>query len=85
MSNLSITSQWNDEINQVEPGELISAGPNGNANSATRQLAENIWYLKNIIDSKTGVAIQNATNTDDLIIKFNALLASLREAGIIVK
>ena len=25
MSNLSITSQWNDEINQVEPGELISA------------------------------------------------------------
>ena len=85
MSNLSITSQWNDEINQVEPGELISAGPNGNANLAARQLAENIWYLKNIIDSKTGVAVQNATNTDDLIIKFNALLASLREAGIIVK
>lgn len=85
MSNLSITPQWNDEINQVEPGELISAGPNGNANLATRQLAENIWYLKNIIDSKTGVAVQNAINIDDLLIKFNLLLSSLRDAGIIAK
>ena len=85
MSSLSITPQWNDEINQVEPGELISAGPNGNANLAPRQLAENIWYLKNIIDSKTGVAVQNAINIDDLLIKFNLLLSSLREAGIIVK
>jgi hypothetical protein len=85
MSNLSITPQWNDEINQVEPGELISAGPTGNANLATRQLAENIWYLKNIIDSKTGVAVQNAINIDDLLIKFNLLLSSLRDAGIIAK
>jgi hypothetical protein len=85
MSNLSITPQWNDEINQVEPGELISAGPNGNANLATRQLAENIWYLKNIIDSKTGVTVQNAINIDDLLIKFNLLLSSLRDAGIIAK
>ena len=85
MSNLSITPQWNDEINQVEPGELISAGPNGSANLATRQLAENIWYLKNIIDSKTGVTVQNAINTDDLLIKFNLLLSSLRDAGIIAK
>ena len=38
MSSLSITSRWNEEINQVEPGELISAGPNGNANLATSQL-----------------------------------------------
>ena len=53
MSNLSITPQWNDEINQVEPGELISAGPNGNANLATRQLAENIWYIRDIINAKT--------------------------------
>ena len=52
MSNLSITPQWNDEINQVEPGELISAGPNGNANLATRQLAENIWYLRDDLNSK---------------------------------
>jgi hypothetical protein len=85
MSNLSITPQWNDEINQVEPGELISAGPTGNANLATRQLAENIWYLKNIIDSKTGVTVQNAINIDDLLIKFNLLLSSLRDAGIIAK
>ena len=85
MSNLSITPQWNDEINQVEPGELISAGPNGNANLATRQLAENIWYLKNIIDSKTGANVQNAINIDDLLIKFNLLLSSLRDAGIIAK
>ena len=85
MSNLSITPQWNDEINQVDPGELISAGPNGNANLATRQLAENIWYLKNIIDSKTGVTVQNAINIDDLLIKFNLLLSSLRDAGIIAK
>ena len=85
MSSLSITPQWNNEINQVEPGELISAGPNGNANLATRQLAENIWYLKNIIDSKTGVTVQNAINNDDLLIKFNLLLSSLRDAGIIAK
>ena len=85
MSNLTVNPKWNDEINQVENGEPITGGALGNANIASRQLAENIWYLKNIIDSKTGVAVQNATNTDDLIIKFNALLASLREAGIIVK
>ena len=52
MSSLSITPQWNDEINQVEPGELISAGPNGNANLAARQLAENIWYLRDDLNSK---------------------------------
>ena len=85
MSNIVFTPKWNLSINQVEVYEPITGGPNGNANLATRQLAENIWYLKNIIDSKTGVTVQNAINIDDLLIKFNLLLSSLRDAGIIAK
>ena len=46
MSNLVLTPKWNTSINQVENGELISGGPDGNANLATKQLAENIWFLK---------------------------------------
>ena len=46
MSSLTINPKWNDEINQVENGEPITGGALGNANIASRQLAENIWYLK---------------------------------------
>ena len=46
MSNLNIKPKWNPVINQVEMGEEISGGPNGNANIATRQLAENIFWLR---------------------------------------
>ena len=37
---------WNPYIDQVEIGEEISGGEFGIANQATRQLAENVFYLK---------------------------------------
>lgn len=37
---------WNPFIDQVEIGEEISGGEFGVANQATRQLAENVFYLK---------------------------------------
>jgi len=48
MSNLTLptTPKWNENINQVETNESILGGANGNANLATRQLAENILWLK---------------------------------------
>jgi hypothetical protein len=51
MSNLVLNPKWNSSINQVENGELISGGPDGNANLATKQLAENIWFLKDKVDN----------------------------------
>jgi hypothetical protein len=46
MSSLTINPKWNSEINQVENGEPITGGVLGNANLASRQLGENIFYLK---------------------------------------
>ena len=46
MSNLNLTAQWHDNINQVDVTEPIVGGDGGNANLATRQLAENILWLK---------------------------------------
>jgi hypothetical protein len=46
MSSLTINPKWNTEINQVENGEPITGGALGNANLASRQLGENIFYLK---------------------------------------
>ena len=47
MSDLSFTPRWNNGINQLENGEPISGGVAGNANIATRQLAENVFFLRN--------------------------------------
>lgn len=49
MSNLTIHPQWHDTINQVEQDEYITGGPDGNANLATRQLAENLFWLKDFV------------------------------------
>lgn len=49
MGNLTITPQWHDTINQVETDEFILGGADGNANLATRQLAENLFWLKNYV------------------------------------
>ena len=46
MTNLALTAQWHDAINQVETSDDIVGGANGNANLATKQLAENILWLK---------------------------------------
>ena len=54
MADLTITPKWNTAINMVENGQVISGGVNGNANIATRQLGENIFFLfdaMNIIQS----------------------------------
>lgn len=52
MSNLTITPTWHDSINQVETNEAITGGASGNANLATKQLAENIFWLKQQFDEK---------------------------------
>lgn len=49
MSNLTINPQWHDAINQVETDEFITGGADGNANLATRQLAENLFWLKDYV------------------------------------
>ena len=49
MSNIVFTPKWNLSINQVEVYEPITGGANGNANLASKQLAENVFYLKNEI------------------------------------
>lgn len=59
MSHLQVVSKWNDNINQVETTEPIMGGPNGNANLATRQLAENLFWLKNKVE---GIPISTATD-----------------------
>lgn len=51
MSNLSLTAQWHDDINQVETTEKILGGASGNANLATKQLAENILWLKEFMQA----------------------------------
>ena len=52
MSNLAIKPQWHDEINQVETNEVIMGGANGNANLATKQLAESLLWLKSDTQQK---------------------------------
>lgn len=51
MSSLTINPKWNSEINQVENGEPITGGALGNANIASRQLGENIFYLKQKVEN----------------------------------
>lgn len=46
MSNLITNPQWHDVINQVDFSEPIVGGDGGNANLATRQLAESTLWLK---------------------------------------
>lgn len=54
MSNLNLTAQWHNNINQVDVTEPIVGGDGGNANLATRQLAENLLFLKSKIEAFTG-------------------------------
>jgi hypothetical protein len=71
MSSLTINPKWNSEINQVENGEPISGGTLGNANLATRQLGENIFYLKQKTENdlltkanKADIYTKTETNTN---------------------
>ena len=55
MSTLALIPQWHDAINQVETTEKILGGATGNANLATKQLAENIlWLRQNMQAYKVG-------------------------------
>ena len=51
MSTLALTPQWHDAINQVETTEKILGGASGNANLASKQLAENIFWLKQALEN----------------------------------
>lgn len=46
MSNLVLVPTWHDNINMVDVTEPIVGGDGGNANLATRQLAESLLWLK---------------------------------------
>ena len=52
MSNLTLTAQWHDTINQVETSEPITGGAEGNANLAPKQLAESLLWLKQQFETK---------------------------------
>lgn len=52
MSNLTLTPKWHDTINQVETNEVIMGGADGNANLATKQLAESLLWLKQQFETK---------------------------------
>lgn len=52
MSNLTLTAQWHDTINQVETSEAITGGAEGNANLAPKQLAESLLWLKQQFETK---------------------------------
>jgi hypothetical protein len=72
MSNIVFTPKWNSSINQVEVYEPITGGANGNANLATRQLAENIFYLR---DEVSALSVEiNDTNK-----KFDTGIASAKD------
>lgn len=58
MSNLSLTPQWHNAINQVETTEKILGGASGNANLASKQLAENIFWLKQAIENISNESIK---------------------------
>ena len=63
MSNLYLTKQWHENINQVEVTEPILGGDGGNANLATRQLGENILFVKGIADdNKKGLSDHEAAD-----------------------
>jgi hypothetical protein len=70
MSSLTINPKWNSEINQVENGEPITGGALGNANLASRQLGENIFYLKQKVENDLATKANKAdvytkTDTDE--------------------
>lgn len=58
MSNLTLQAQWHDAINQVETTEKILGGAAGNANLATKQLAENLLWLKQQLADKVTESIK---------------------------
>lgn len=65
MPNLIIDLKWNPVINEIAFGELARGGPDGNINAATRQLAENIFWLKDDVATKQGEIVRSVTAEAD--------------------
>ena len=63
MSSLTITPKWNDSINQVEKNEPILGGAGGNANQAIKELAENIFWLKQQLSNKQTIKVGDIYTT----------------------
>ena len=62
---------WHDTINQLEQNELALGGHLGNLNVAPRQLAENTFYLKSVIETKF-TALDKENAAQDLAISTKA-------------
>ncbi|MGP4716915.1 phage baseplate protein [Psychrobacter sp. T6-6] len=63
MSNLSLTPRWNPDINQVDINEPILGGDGGNANQATRQLGENVLWLRELIEKLEPIKVNDIYTT----------------------
>ena len=84
MADLTITPKWNTAINMVENGQVISGGVNGNANIATRQLGENIFFLfdaLNIIQSTMDTSQSVDAKIQNLITGTIGELSSLQTSN----
>ncbi len=84
MADLTITPKWNTAINMVENGQVISGGVNGNANIATRQLGENIFFLfdaMNIIQSTMETSQSVDTKIQNLVTGTIGDLSSLQTSN----
>ena len=67
---------WHDTINQLEQNELALGGHLGNLNVAPRQLAENTFYLKSVIETKF-TALDKENAAQDLAISTKAEQATI--------
>ena len=65
MPNLIISPKWNLVINEIAFGELAKGGPDGNINAATKQLAENVFWLKADAEVKQGEIASSVTAEAD--------------------
>lgn len=63
MSNLLLSPRWHDAINQVDVSEPILGGDGGNANLATRQLGENILWLRELIEKLEPIKVNDIYTT----------------------
>lgn len=74
MTDLTIVPKWNAAINRLERNEFATGGADGNMNIAPRQLAENIFWLKDDIDSKlTTLTEYNITQAAAISAKANTV------------
>lgn len=66
MTNLVTSPTWHEDINQVDTNEPIIGGDGGNANLATRQLAERTDWLKQELEGiDTASGLEGHVNNDN--------------------